>query len=110
MFGFGSNKRIVLFDTLIEQSTEDEIIAVLAHEIGHWKMWHTFVQLGYSFLNIFIIFYLFSFVITRMDILEAFGYKEHYNIIALVVFLDIYKPISALTTLFHFFLTRTCEF
>ena len=43
LFGFGSNKRIVLFDTLITQSTEEEIIAVLAHEIGHWKMWHTFV-------------------------------------------------------------------
>lgn len=45
-----------------------------------------------------------------MDILESFGYKEHYNIIALTVFMDIYKPVSALATLLHFFITRTCEF
>ncbi len=39
--GFGSNKRIVLYDTLINQSTEEEVVAVLAHELGHWKLRHT---------------------------------------------------------------------
>lgn len=36
-YGFGSNKRIVLFDTLLKQMNDDQILAVLAHELGHWK-------------------------------------------------------------------------
>ena len=36
MFGFGQNKRIVLYDTLIEQCSEEQVVAVLAHELGHW--------------------------------------------------------------------------
>lgn len=45
-FGFGKNKRIVLFDTLINQLNNSEIYAVLCHEIGHWKYSHTFKHLG----------------------------------------------------------------
>ncbi|GLD96801.1 hypothetical protein PINS_up005484 [Pythium insidiosum] len=40
-FGFFKSKRIVLYDTLLEQATHDEIVAVLGHELGHWKLWHT---------------------------------------------------------------------
>lgn len=41
MYGMGKNKRIVLFDTLLEQCAEEQVVAVLAHELGHWKMGHT---------------------------------------------------------------------
>ena len=41
MYGFGKNKRIVLFDTLLKQVTTEEIVAILGHEIGHWALWHT---------------------------------------------------------------------
>merc|ERR1719512_78646 len=41
MFGFGKNKRIVLFDTLMDQVSDDEILAILGHELGHWKLGHT---------------------------------------------------------------------
>lgn len=50
-FGFGSNKRIVLFDTLIEQLNNEEITAVLAHELGHWKMKHLPKQLALEFVK-----------------------------------------------------------
>lgn len=40
MYGFLKNKRIVLYDTLIKQCSESEVVAVLAHELGHWKVRH----------------------------------------------------------------------
>jgi STE24 endopeptidase len=40
-YGFFKNKRIVIFDTLITQVTQSELLAILGHEIGHWKLWHT---------------------------------------------------------------------
>ncbi|CAN6273328.1 unnamed protein product [Urochloa humidicola] len=46
MYGFLNNKRIVLYDTLIQQCNEDEIVSVIAHELGHWKLNHVL----YSFL------------------------------------------------------------
>lgn len=58
----------------------------------------------------FLTFFVFSFVNTRMDILESFGYTEHYNIIALTVFMEIYKPVSKVITFIHFYITWTCEF
>ena len=41
MYGFWNNKRIVLYDTLCNQCDEDQVVAVLAHELGHWKLSHT---------------------------------------------------------------------
>jgi STE24 endopeptidase len=41
MYGFGANKRIVLYDTLLAQCSERQVVAVLAHELGHWKLRHT---------------------------------------------------------------------
>ena len=41
MYGFGRNKRIVIYDTLIKQASEEQVVAVLGHELGHWKLKHT---------------------------------------------------------------------
>jgi hypothetical protein len=50
MYGFWNNKRIVLYDTLCKQCDEDQVVAVLAHELGHWKLSHTLVlfAVGYA--------------------------------------------------------------
>ena len=109
-FGFGSNKRIVLFDNLKKHLETDEIVAVVAHELGHWKMNHTVLHLVFSFANIFMIFYIFSFAIHRDDILIDFGFKKHYNIVSLLVFMEIYSPVSYLTKLIQTFMTRKLEF
>jgi hypothetical protein len=44
MFGFGKNKRIVLFDTLVAQVDEGEILSILGHELGHWALYHTVIN------------------------------------------------------------------
>jgi len=84
---------------LINDHPTSEIIAILGHEIGHWKLWHVVLQMGYMFVNIFFMFYLFSLVITRKDILTSFGYKEQYNTLAFLLFLELYNPISAISNL-----------
>lgn len=103
-FGFFS-KRIVLFDTLIQQNSEEEICAVLGHELGHWKCWHTFQMLLITQLHIFAIFYGFSLFIDRSEIYQAFGFeKEMPVIIGLMLFSCYLSPtevvISALMNLF----------
>ncbi|MGH9856914.1 MAG: M48 family metallopeptidase, partial [Acidobacteriota bacterium] len=59
--GFGNNKRIALFDTLVEQQTMPEVVAVLAHEIGHYQKKHVPIMMAVNILHTFIIFYLLSF-------------------------------------------------
>eukprot|EP01063_Lacrimia_lanifica_P002136 TRINITY_DN11102_c0_g1_i1.p1 TRINITY_DN11102_c0_g1~~TRINITY_DN11102_c0_g1_i1.p1 ORF type:complete len:493 (+),score=197.51 TRINITY_DN11102_c0_g1_i1:178-1479(+) len=56
MFGFGKWKRIVLYDTLMKQP-KDEILAVLAHELGHWKLGHNLWNMGFLSVNVFLYFY-----------------------------------------------------
>jgi len=60
MFGFGSNKRIVLFDTLMEQVKDDEILAILGHELGHWKLGHTLANFAVTQFYFGAAFYAFS--------------------------------------------------
>jgi len=59
-YGFMNSKRIVLFDTLLGQATNDEIVAILGHELGHWKMWHT--AQGFLIQQLYMLgaFYVFS--------------------------------------------------
>jgi len=55
--GFGRFRRIVLFDTLIEKHTVDELVSVLAHEMGHYKLGHIFKSMVFSLLNMLVMFY-----------------------------------------------------
>lgn len=79
-FGFFS-KRIVLFDTLIQQNSEEEICAVLGHELGHWKCWHQLQMLVATQIHIFALFYAFSHFINRSEIYEAFGFRNEMPVI-----------------------------
>ena len=79
-FGFFT-KRIVLFDTLIQQNSEDELCAVLGHELGHWKCWHQFQMLFVTQIHIFTLFYAFSHFINRSEIYEAFGFRSEMPVI-----------------------------
>ena len=109
-FGFGSNKRIVLFDNLLKHLETDEIVAVVGHELGHWKLNHTIVNLVYGFASLFITFYVFSFVIHRDDILIDFGFSRHYNIVSLLVFSEVFTPVDYIERLIQTSFTRVLEF
>uniref|UniRef100_A0A0E0NJ86 CAAX prenyl protease 1 homolog n=2 Tax=Oryza TaxID=4527 RepID=A0A0E0NJ86_ORYRU len=87
MYGFFKNKRIVLYDTLIQQcSSEDEIVSVIAHELGHWKLNHTV----YSFVAVQLLMFLqfggYTLVRNSKDLFESFGFEDQPVIIGLIIF------------------------
>jgi STE24 endopeptidase len=108
--GLGKRKRIVLYDTLISEMDEDEIVAVLAHEIGHYKKKHVVSSLIISLLNTLLTLYIFNLVAGNPD----FTYALKANIpsfhISVVTFGILFTPLSFLTAIFMNILSRTNEF
>jgi STE24 endopeptidase len=84
--GFGRSKRIVLFDTLIEKITTAEILAVLGHELGHFKLKHIFKMLLISILSSLAGFYVLSLLIDWVPFYRAFGFTEPSHAVALQLF------------------------
>jgi STE24 endopeptidase len=83
--GFGRHRRIVLFDTLIENHSVDELVAVLAHEMGHYKERHILKNLIVGMLQAGIMFYLLSFFISYPGLFKAF-YMDQVSVYAGLVF------------------------
>jgi len=87
--GFGRNRTIVLYDTLIETMDEDEVISVLAHEIGHAKKRHTLVSMPLAFGIVALLLLGAFFVVNQVPISTAFGFYElniAFNIFVLMIF------------------------
>jgi STE24 endopeptidase len=84
--GFGRFRKIVLFDTLIQQLNEAELEAVLAHEIGHYKRKHILKFLALSAGGSFVAFYLLSVLASQSWFYEAFHFREHSIASAILLF------------------------
>lgn len=108
--GFGNKKTIVLFDTLIEKLNPDEIIAVLAHEVGHYKKKHTLKFYLISVLNIGLILFLFSFAVNNVHLSIALGADETKFALGFIAFSILYTPVSFLTGIATNILSRKNEF
>jgi STE24 endopeptidase len=74
--GFGKTKRIILFDTLLESHPEEEIISVLAHEVGHWKKRHVLKQIILLEVLSFAVFYVVSKLLRWHLLYQTFGFEE----------------------------------
>ncbi len=94
--GLGGKKRIVLFDTLIEKHSVREVVAVLAHEIGHFKKKHTRSSVIISLLHTGLMLYLFSWAVDSRILAQAFGVEEASFHIGLLGFSILYSPVSTL--------------
>ncbi|MDR2622709.1 MAG: M48 family metallopeptidase [Dysgonamonadaceae bacterium] len=92
--GFGKKKRVVLFDTLIKELETDEIVAVLAHEIGHYKRKHVYQSMFISILTTGITFYILSLFLNNLQLAEALGGKVSSFHLGLVGFALLLTPIS----------------
>ncbi len=92
--GFGKRKTIVLFDTLQEQLTTEEIGAVLAHEIGHYKKKHTLIHMLWSIVTTGLMLWLFSIVAESPLIAEAMGIGEPAFAISLIFFSFLFIPLN----------------
>lgn len=108
--GLGPKKRIVLYDTLIEDLEEDEIVAVLAHEVGHYKKKHSLTGLVLATIQSAIMFYLFSLFVGMDSFAIALGGEQASFHLGLVAFGVLYAPISMLAGLGTNALSRRHEF
>lgn len=107
--GFGSRKRVVLYDTLMEQLTTDEIVAVLAHEIGHYKHRHILKGIVSTLLTNLITFYLFSIVIDSQEIAAAAGCATPSFHINMTVFMLLFTPVQIITSMLGNIISRRHE-
>lgn len=108
--GFGKNKRIALFDTLIEKHSKEELEAILAHEIGHHKCRHVPQQLVLGLLESGLMFYLLHAALKSPAFFTAFGVAGMPLGLGLVLFSIIYQPLSLLLGMVSSVLSRRHEF
>jgi STE24 endopeptidase len=109
-FGFFKNKRIVLFDTLLETSTNEETFAVLAHELGHWKLNHILKNLIFSNIHSFIMYYLVGFALWYDPLFQTFGFQDKPVVIGFLLFSYLYAPVEELLSFLFAILSRTFEY
>jgi STE24 endopeptidase len=108
--GFGPRKRIVLYDTLLRELSEEEIVAVLAHEIGHYRKKHVLLTLLFSFILTGLTLFLFSLVVDNPGLSEALGAGDSSFHLGLVVFGILYSPLSLVIGLVSNYFSRRNEY
>ncbi len=108
--GLGPKKRIVLFDTLIKDHTTEELVAVLAHEIGHYKKKHTTKGMLLSLLTSGIMLYLLGLFINRPELSLALGGSEPSFHLGILAFGLLYAPVSMLLGILSNSISRKHEY
>lgn len=108
--GLGPKKRIVLYDTLINDLTTEEIVAVLAHEIGHYKKKHSLTGMILGIIQTGIMLYLFSLFVAIPELSQALGGETASFHIGLIAFTILYTPLSMLLGIFVNLFSRKNEY
>jgi STE24 endopeptidase len=108
--GFGSEKRVTLYDTLINDLEHDEIVAVLAHEVGHYKKKHIIYNLISSVLVTGLTLFILSLFISDPLLSEALGVEIQSFHIGLIAFGILYSPLSQITGLVMNLFSRKFEY
>ena len=108
--GFGKQKRVTLYDTLLQDLEEDEIVAVLAHEVGHYKRKHIVFNMLSSVILTGLLLYLLSLCIQLPALSMALGVETPSFHAGLMAFFLLYSPISITTGLIMNYLSRKFEF
>jgi STE24 endopeptidase len=110
--GIGNKKTIVLFDTLINEQTEEELVSVLAHEVGHYKMKHIQKGMIIGIIQMGVLLFLLSIFINKPQLSQALGLQTDTPIfhLGLIAFSLLYSPISTITGIFMNINSRKNEF
>jgi STE24 endopeptidase len=108
--GFGRFRRIVLFDTLIENYSVDELVSILAHEMGHYKKKHIFKSLLMSILMTGLMFFLISLFINNAGLFSAFKMENTTIYASLIFFAFLYAPINMVISIYSKMLSRKREY
>ncbi len=108
--GFGRNKRIALFDTLINKHSVAELVGVLAHEIGHYQKKHIFQGMVISILHTGLMLYLLSIFVSHPGLFSAF-YMDHSSVYAGMIFFGLlFTPLELVLSVLMNILSRHNEF
>ena len=108
--GFGKNKKVVLYDTLIKNHTVDELVAVLAHEIGHYKLNHVKTNMVISIIITGFMLFILSNFIFNSDISYALGGNVSFRHLEIFAFFIIYSPISSIISVLMNIKSRKNEY
>ena len=108
--GFGSRKRIALFDTLVEKHTVPELVSVLAHEIGHYKKRHILHRMALGVAHTGVLFFFLSVFLGSQGLYDAFGMEERSIYAGLLFFGLLYTPIELGLSLVLFAISRRHEY
>ena len=108
--GIGPKKTIALFDTLVEKHSEEELVAVLAHEVGHFKKKHIYQGLILSIIQIGLITFLLELCLNNSELINSLGGKINSFHLGLVVFSMLYSPIGLIIGIFINILSRKNEY
>jgi STE24 endopeptidase len=109
--GLPWKKTIVLYDTLVEQQTHEQVVAVLAHELGHWSLGHTTKLIGISSAHTFYMFSLFSAFQHNSQMFAEFGFhKELPVMIGFFLFSEVLGPTECVIQLLMNIITRAFEY
>ena len=108
--GFGKSRRIALFDTLLEKHSTEEIVSVVAHEIGHYKKKHIISGTILGIVETGIMLFIFNIFMNDVELFSVFSVKEISIYCGLVFFSMLYAPVSLVTSIFTTALSRKNEF
>lgn len=108
--GMGAKKKVVLYDTLIENHSTEELVAVLAHEVGHYKKKHIPVSMVLSVLQIGLVLFILSWLLFNPALSQALGASSLNIGLNLMAFGFLYSPISMITSLLMNILSRKNEY
>ena len=108
--GIGPKKTIALFDTLLEKHTEEELVAVLAHEVGHYKKNHIFQGLVLTIIQIGLMTYLLELCLNNSNLINSLGGEITSFHLGLIVFSMLFSPIGLLIGIFMNILSRKNEY
>mgnify|MGYP001367422040 CR=1 FL=1 len=108
--GLGPRKTIALYDTLIEKHTDEELVSVLAHEVGHFKKKHILVSMFLTILQLGIMCYLFELCMNMEVIASSLGSSKMNFHIGIIAFSFLYSPIALITGILMNILSRKNEY
>jgi len=108
--GFGKSRRIALFDTLLEKHSTDEIVSVVAHEVGHYKKKHIITGTILGIMETGLMLYIFNIFMNDQDLFSVFSVNDISVYCGLIFFGMLYSPVSLVTSIFTTAMSRKNEF
>ena len=108
--GFGKSRRIAIFDTLIEKHSTKEIVSVVAHEVGHYKLKHVLQGTILGIIETGIMLFAFNLIMNDISLFHVFGANQLSVHAGIVFFSMLYAPVSMLTSIITTAISRKNEF